>query len=99
MDGEWTPWIEHNGMSEPETGLCIEREYANGVVLVGIMGVTSWSTKDGLPSYSGACFTSSWIWGKAGDCVPVIRYRIRKPKGLAILEELLADIPETVGAI
>jgi hypothetical protein len=28
----------------------------------------------------------------------LIRYRIRKPKGLTILEELLEDLPERVDA-
>lgn len=28
---------------------------------------------------------------------PIIRYRIRKPRGLTILEDLIADLPAPVG--
>jgi hypothetical protein len=35
----------------------------------------------------------SWHW-RAGY-TRVIRYRIRKPKGMVILESLIADLPET----
>ena len=37
----------------------------------------------------------SWIW--APYFPHIVLYRVRKPRGLAILENLIADIPAPVG--
>jgi hypothetical protein len=58
----------------------------------GIAG--SWF--DGTEDYTG----SSWHWAviRGAEWDPVIRYRIRKPRGLVILETLLTSLPEDVDA-
>lgn len=98
MSEEWGPWIEHDGKSRPADGLIVEREYACGAVLVGRIGKQWLRTELGLPFYRGATYGCSWLWAEDGDCVPVVRYRIRKPRGLTILESILADLPEKVDA-
>jgi hypothetical protein len=39
-----------------------------------------------------------WLWSGTNWCVDIIRYRIRKPRGLTILEGLLENLPERVDA-
>ena len=38
----------------------------------------------------------SWDW--TTGCTRIVRYRIRKPRGLTILEDLLENLPESVDA-
>ena len=95
---EWGPWIEHDGKHTPANGTIVQIEYANGLLLVGVVGDRPKTGKElGVPIYYGETFASSWIWGEWGLSVPIIRYRIRKPRGLTILENLIADLPVPVG--
>lgn len=97
MSEEWGPWIEHDGKAWPMHGLVAEKEYANGLILIGVIGSRALSYSElGVPFYSGKTFQSSWVWDAPGPFVPVIRYRIRKPKGMTILEGILADLPAPV---
>lgn len=88
MSEEWGPWIEHDGRSRPQVGTYVFVE--DGRKLTGEMCI--------VESFGEA---DAFLW----DTIPVqqweqrvLRYRIRKPKGLTILEKLIADLPETVGA-
>ena len=99
MSEEWGPWIEHDGKWKPSDGVFVEKEYADGTILVGRTGGRPHTNSEiGVPRYNGETFSSSWIWGNFGYCVPIIRYRIRKPRGLTILEGLLENMPEQVDA-
>lgn len=97
MSGEeWGPWIEHDGSHRP-VGLYVQRVYADGHVLEGMIGQEAKITyasvaasqrykESGKPLYR-----CSWVWGSPGKMVPVIRYRVRKPRGLTILEDIAAN--------
>ncbi len=83
LNDQWGPWIKHDGSRVPEpAGTVVFVERAGGRQHSGIV---SGKQKSG------------WNWevcishGRPQDCV--IRYRKRKPLGLVILEELIADFP------
>jgi hypothetical protein len=40
----------------------------------------------------------SWDWTNYPKYLRVIRYRVRKPKGAEMLEQLVQDVPEPVDA-
>lgn len=91
-EDEWSDWIEHDGKGYPDLqdGVVAEvTERANehgpsykiGDVRTGVVIITS---KINAP----------WFRGKA--IADIIRYRIRKPRGMAVLESILADMPETI---
>lgn len=100
MSDEWGPWIEHDGRGCPCRGEVIEAiwfcgDYESNVGEAGVV----WLVPEGAGSNPRE---SSWWWFVNGagvvECIdpktaPIIRYRIRKPRGLTILEDLIADLP------
>lgn len=89
---QWGPWIEHDLESVPSLGRVWVDAWAWGV----------WEKKgrrapDGPPVrdqfWSDELHDDNWIIGP-NDCSLIIRYRIRKPRGLTILENLIAHIPQ-----
>lgn len=95
MSDEWGPWIEHDGLSCPK-GEYAQWVWDNGVLREGIAGTNhvNFATGKVIGPDKGAK-TISWIWA-TNPRRRVIRYRIRKPRGLAILENLIADLPAPV---
>lgn len=86
MSEEWGPWIEHDGKGCPCVGHCGQSEFNDPSHTV--IGPTVFT---GHPE--------AWDWGyESGDWYKVTRYRIRKPRGLTILEGLLENLPEEVDA-
>ena len=92
MSDEWGPWIEHDGRGCPvAAGVITLKQYGRpraahwgglpGAVFMGEYFVISISSGSG----------SSWNWSTRSN--PILRYRIRKPKGLMILEGLIAELP------
>ena len=86
---EWGPWTLHDGMGCPCRGMFVRVERRNGEVREAIA--------TGEYNESG----SAWDWASVSDkwqpfCI--IRYRIRKPRGLTILENLLENLPVEVPA-
>ena len=83
---EWGPWIEHDGGPRPVArGTFCHLVYNDGAEIFGPVGCAAIGipvTPDGKP----------WGWPSL-----IIRYRIRKPLGLTILENLIADLPAPVG--
>lgn len=83
MTEEWGPWIEHDGRGCPLSGPTYCRvEFADGEVIDHFITRRSWM----------------WDWAMcaaagAPDC-RIIRYRVRKPKGLVILEAVLAGLKQ-----
>ena len=85
MSEEWGPWIKHDGKSCPR-GEVVIADFQRA----GILG----------PFIAGCEGGGSWVYGRASDimtysidkdgarCDPVLRYRIRKPKGLTLLQEI-----------
>ncbi len=89
---EWGPWIEHDGRGVPPhlIGRWIEIECRNALgrpwVSEGVLTLP-------LSKFTVMCWSGGG-WMTARDhCAPVIRYRIRKPRGLTILQRI-AEQPE-----
>ena len=89
---EWGPWIEHDGTCVPvQSGEHYHAIFEDGDEEYATQG------GDGFTA-SGATYKAdngSWLWREPSE--PIIRYRIRKPRGLTILENLIADLPAPVG--
>ena len=93
MSEEWGPWQEHDGKGCPCVGQYVQLQTRSGMRAEGVAG-TSYAVRTNSSQ-------SGWVWP-----VPlrhaltveteVETYRIRRPKGMAILEQLLADIPAPV---
>lgn len=80
MSDEWGPWIDHDGNGCPCRGKYVQ------CINDGRRGV--W---EGI---AGSCGGQSWDWRNARYCRIVIRYRIRKPRALIQLIELVENLPE-----
>ena len=78
----WGPWIEHDGKGCPCKGQWVQ-------VINKTCGF--WEGKAGTEGDGAA---RSWDWSYSFEYDPVIRYRIRKPRGMVILEALLQDLPQ-----
>ena len=81
VNEEWGPWIEHDGNYVPH--------------LVGLWVRTVAEWPDGKLTERelrvGNGMGASWNWANFGPFTRVLRYRIRKPRGLTILEQIAAD--------
>lgn len=94
MSDEWGPWTEHDGKGMPAevVGRFTHRIHDCGDCLRDGFGISGFAPEN-------------WDWSKVGMSVRtggiatrIIRYRIRKPRGLTILEGLLENLPEEVPA-
>lgn len=92
---EWGPWIEHDGKGCPvPVGTIGQATLRCARIAPFCAGMGS--TRGG--PYKPATFkgSSAWEWGgKPQKYVgeEVISYRIRKPRGLVILDQIIADLP------
>lgn len=85
---EWGPWIEHDGNGIKPFG-------------IGFYVKVEWGTPDGHVKGSFEGLSShpygrrkGWHWEKDYPRFhAVIRYRIRKPLGLTMLETILNELP------
>jgi len=90
-DDEWGPWIDHDGKGKPvQDGVILWRKYANGYEWIAPMGQFTYGKQ---VHYAGQKYGCSWEWSTVGFYTPVVAYRIKKPKGLKILEGLLENLP------
>lgn len=89
MSDEWGPWIEHDGRGCPCVGMWVHRIYDR--VAVDVSDGVLKNEKIGRVKNAAS---KSWFWTRR--YARVIRYRIRKPRGLTILENLIADLPAPV---
>ncbi len=91
-DSEFGPWVLHDGKGCPCVGKYVQADLVGGsngklCTLEGMAGLKG-----------GIC----WDWRNFGKATPkgrvskVIRFRIRRPKGMAILNAILADLPAPV---
>lgn len=95
---DWGPWIEHDGNGCPlAIGTVVEAEEGllpNKVHVHTRIGmVTETSKTPGNPPD----FYNVWHWNEIspedyGQNLLVLRYRIRKPRGMAMLDKVLADL-------
>lgn len=92
MSEEWGPWVEHDGRIEPVDGTPVYVERANGDEGFFIAGTSRYKCRASVGF--GKKSTSWWIWeSDIPQYGEIIRYRIRKPRGMTILENLIADLP------
>lgn len=90
---EWGPWIEHDGRGCPvPKGTLGEAELRDRRV---VFFMAQCGTTNGGPGTKSQIAGSAWSWGSSGpdyeEC-EVVRYRIRKPRGLTILENAMREI-------
>jgi len=80
---EWGPWIEHDGKGCPCLGEYVEAEFALPSNHKDMMGKAEGIASDGI---------SSWYWGNNGF-TDIIRYRIRRPRALTQLRDMVENLP------
>jgi len=92
MSDEWGPWIEHDGAHIPT-------EFAVGDVVQVISENNETGSLDLSPPkvvLPGDFARHNWFWGESTH--DTLRYRIRKPRGMVVLEALLQELPVKEGA-
>ncbi len=90
MSDDWGPWVEHDGKGMPDHIVGVPCEcyflHSGADLTPGSAGPDGdswhWMVRHGVPE----CF---------GVADPIIRYRIRKPRGMKVLENILAELPNT----
>lgn len=86
---EWGPWIEHDGSKQPvPPGTYIQAFFDVDCSKASDLRGWRYVSKhvlEGIVGKTDFSFRASY-W-------PLRRYRIRKPKGLTILESILNDLP------
>lgn len=94
----WTDWIDHDGNGCPCVGWWVH------LVIGDVDGETpeglDWDGPGGINDYEwqGVVNKCSGSWTYDEEYFPVIKYRVRKPKGAEMLERLVQDVPEPVDA-
>jgi hypothetical protein len=84
-DDEFGPWIEHDGKGCPVPDGTVVRV----VDFCNARGVRP-------PSVGVARNGPSWDWRNHPGFTMVLRYQIKKPRGLTILEGLLENLPSPI---
>ena len=93
MSEEWGPWIEHDGKPAPYlAGFWVEGDEQVGRLMGGGDLAATWVTREQWRVTDG--LGRSWDWSNWPLYTRILRYRIRKPRGMTILEELIADLPQ-----
>lgn len=95
MDEQWGPWIVHDGSGCPCVGMFVHVVYGRGadgsdpadyeggweLDTRGVINNAEW-----IGYLNGNGYMPSWV--NDPDYYPVHKYRIRKPRGLTILEQI-----------
>ena len=89
---EWGPWIEHDGNGCPCAGEFVSAIFEECFyeASTGRVVKTIHTQVDGF--IAGIKGGLSWDWSNWPLVSKIIRYRIRKPKGLLILEQVLREV-------
>lgn len=91
MKDEWGPWISHDGSPCPVVGQYVRLRFKDLMGMkpsAGDLGAASRIKMisdyeaEGIASCGG-----SWTWEPLH--FPIIRYRVRRPRGMIILDEAL----------
>lgn len=88
MSEEWTEWLDHDGMGCPCIGKLVQIEQGNGRIQEGIAGQQSM-----LRGVHPNDPKSMWVWNWKPKAFWIIRYRIRKPRALLQLIEMVENLP------
>lgn len=97
---EWGPWIDHDGKGCPVVGKYIQVEaqsttgkWAKSDLMIscdGYKALFEYMCRKGEPAWDWEHFGKV---SKSGQRVPrIIRYRVRKPKGMEMLDKILRDV-------
>ena len=97
---EWGPWTSHDGGPCPlKKGQVAKFRCRNGLEKVWVCGGSPFK-QDGTEyqSRSGVRKVNIWLWGGRSEpyWCDAMEYQIKKPKGLTILENLIANLPVPV---
>lgn len=88
LTDEYGPWVFHDGLGLPvPKGTVVEVRAKN---ITGLVKSTVSIAVGGEGS--------AWDWSSIGPLQPwkVIRYRVRKPRGLMILRALITELPMAI---
>lgn len=93
-DNEWGPWVQHDGSGCPCVGQMVEVDRDRLGIYGPIIAGSEAIKMIGSPNVPG----SAWVWVAVPGFNPswIRRFRIRRPKGMAILNAILADLPAPV---
>ena len=94
MADQWGPWIEHDGKGCNCLGEYVQTRWEDlydGLCAWAGIVTPLWETAFDWANY-GTEAADGQTWGR------VIRYRIRRPRGMEVLDAVLADMPEQVDA-
>lgn len=88
MSEDWGPWIEHKGGPCPCVGQFVHEVYGDGAE----NELGGWEPGNGR-----AISNNEWIgiaednpsWRWDDEFYPIVRYRLKKPKGMQVLEGIL----------
>lgn len=86
-DEQWGPWINHDGKGCPCVG-----EYVQANFTCLHTPIFEGGTKIGNLWEGVATGIDCWDWAARQQLTKFTRYRIRKPKGLTVLESILAEV-------
>lgn len=88
-DKQWGPWIDHDGKGCPCVGELVQCETGSTVKLLNVDALV---LGDRLIQYIPLAGSKhrSWYWVPGFNFI--LKYRIRKPKGLTMLENILAEV-------
>lgn len=85
-EDQWGPWIEHDGKGCPvPNGILAE------ITEVAIADGADFKKGDKRQGVVVVRPTLSWDWDLAITCI-ITRYRIRKPRGMTVLEAILREV-------
>lgn len=89
MIGEFGPWIAHDGTGRP---------VPSGTAVQVVLECESGDLVGPFDAFAGEGSGRSWHWANwrrvmpdGGICARVIRYRIRRPRGMEILQQLVEN--------
>lgn len=91
MGEEWTDWIEHDGRGTPPDVI------GNFVHMIGTEAWVMGMVRKPYAPFDWSNFCKP-IPGKSSVYDKIIRYRIRKPRALLDLIDLVENLPETEDA-
>ena len=78
---EWGPWIEHDGEHIPPNGATVRATFDDLMTLTGVI------------DHADETHINAFMWRGTADVSHVIRYRIRKPRALIQLREMIETLP------
>ena len=86
MSDEFGPWIEHNGKGCPVVGQVVLIKLANSAEDVVVAGLECLDSGIDPSTHH----LSAWVWTFPTP-KHIVRYRVKKPRGMEILESLLVE--------